>query len=121
MSLRSEGQGFILVYSVASRSTFDRLENFRQSMVRVTRGNPIFVLVGNKCDKVLEREVSKEEGAALAQQFGCQFMETSAKTAQNVECLFLNLVQSLRQSRNIEPGPSASAKKERKLSKCIIF
>jgi len=90
-------------------------------MVRVTRGNPIFVLVGNKCDKALEREVSEEEGAALAHQFGCKFMETSAKTAQNVECLFLNLVQSMRQSRNVEPGPSALTKKGMKFSKCIIF
>ncbi|KAG6886487.1 hypothetical protein C0992_003735, partial [Termitomyces sp. T32_za158] len=103
-----EGQGFILVYSIASRSTFDRLETFRQSMRRVKRGDPIFMLVGNKCDKTYEREVSKDEGAALARQFGCEFIETSAKTAQNVERLFTNLVRALRQTRSIEsgvPGP----------------
>ncbi|KAF9535531.1 small GTPase superfamily [Crepidotus variabilis] len=115
-----EGQGFILVYSIASRSTFDRLETFRQSMKRVKRGDPIFVLVGNKCDKTYEREVSKEEGAALARQFGCEFIETSAKTAQNVERLFVHLVRSLRQSRSSEPGPSVPVKKEKK-SKCIVM
>lgn len=99
-----EGQGFVLVYSIASRSTFDRLEVFRQSMRRVKRGDPIFVLVGNKCDKTYEREVSREEGAALARQFGCDFIETSAKTAQNVERLFMNLVRALRQTRSIEAG-----------------
>lgn len=101
-----EGQGFVLVYSIASRSTFDRLEIFRQSMRRVKRGDPIFVLVGNKCDKTYEREVSREEGAALARQFGCEFIETSAKTAQNVERLFMNLVRALRQTRSIEAGTS---------------
>ena len=117
----SEGQGFILVYSIASRSTFERLEIFRQSMRRVKRGDPIFMLVGNKCDKTYEREVSREEGAALARQFGCEFLETSAKTAQNVERLFMNLVRSLRQTRNIEPGaPPPPAKKEKK-SKCVIM
>jgi GTPase KRas protein len=120
-----EGQGFILVYSIASRSTFDRLDIFRQSMRRVKRGDPIFMLVGNKCDKTYEREVSKEEGAALARQFGCEFIETSAKTAQNVERLFTNLVRALRQTRNIDVGPPtggpARPPKEKKGPKCIIL
>jgi len=119
-----EGQGFILVYSIASRSTFDRLEIFRQSMRRVKRGDPIFMLVGNKCDKTYEREVSKEEGAALARQFGCEFIETSAKTAQNVERLFMNLVRSLRRTKSLEQGggdePPPKPKKE-KMSKCVIM
>jgi len=122
-----EGQGFILVYSIASRTTFDRLEIFRQSMKRVKRGDPIFMLVGNKCDKTFEREVSREEGAALARQFGCEFLETSAKTAQNVERLFLNLVRSLRQTRqHIEPPPPAPIKKEtpkekKSKTKCVVM
>jgi GTPase KRas protein len=117
----SEGEGFLLVYSVTSRSTFDRLESFRQSVKRVKRGDPIFVLVGNKIDKKYEREVSKEEGAALARQFGCEFIETSAKTAFNVDPVFLNLVRALRVSRAIGPGvPSAPPKKSKK-SKCVIM
>jgi len=116
-----EGQGFILVYSVASRSTFDRLEVFRQSICRVKCGQPIFLLVGNKCDKTFEREVSKEEGAAMARQFGCEYIETSAKTGQNVERLFMNLVRALRQTR-VEPGGSMLTKtKEKKPGKCIIM
>jgi len=80
------------------------------------------MLVGNKCDKTYEREVSKEEGAALARQFGCEFIETSAKTAQNVERLFMNLVRSLRQTRNIEPGAPAPMKKgKKKQSKCFVM
>jgi GTPase KRas len=119
----SEGQGFILVYSIASRSTFDRLEVFRQSMMRVKRQKPIFMLVGNKNDKNYEREVSREEGAALARNFGCEFIETSAKTADNVQLLFMNLVRALRKTRNIEPGPSVSVRtQEKKPSrKCRIL
>jgi len=99
-----EGQGFILVYSIASRATFERLEVFRQSMLRVKRQKPIFMLVGNKADKQLEREVTREEGAQLAKEFGCEFLETSAKTAQNVERLFTNLVRSLRSTKQTEQG-----------------
>nr|AAF73473.1 Ras1p [Schizophyllum commune] len=118
-----KGQGFILVYSIASRSTFDRLEVFRQSMRRVKRGDPIFMFVGNKCDKTYEREVSKEEGAQLARQFGCEFIETSAKTAQNVERLFTTLVRALRQTKQIEAGPGGgpTKPKEKEKRKCIIM
>ncbi len=85
----SEGQGFILRYSIASRLTFERLEIFRESMRRVKQGDPIFILAGNMCDRTSERQVSREEGAALAHQFGCiGFIEVSAKTAQNVEPLY---------------------------------
>jgi GTPase KRas protein len=70
---------------------------------RVKCGDPIFILVGNKCDEASEREVLEEEGAALARQFGCEFIETSAKTAQNVEHLFMNIVCLLRQT-HIQPG-----------------
>ena len=90
-------------------------------MRRVKRGEPIFMLVGNKCDKTYEREVSKEEGAAMARHFGCEFIETSAKTAQNVERLFMNLVRALRQTR-LEAGGSVPTKtKEKKPGKCIIM
>ncbi|KAJ3750084.1 ras protein [Lentinula detonsa] len=119
-----EGQGFILVYSIASRPTFERLDIFRQSMRRVKRGEPIFMLVGNKCDKTQEREVSKEDGQALARQFGCEFIETSAKTAQNVERLFTDLVRALRRTRNVDAGPLASGAPKpprEKKTKCIIL
>lgn len=117
-----EGQGFILVYSIASRQTFERLEVFRQLMLRVKRNKPIFVLVGNKCDRTYDREVSREEGAAMARSFGCDFLETSAKTAHNVERLFMNLVRALRQTKQIEQGPPGNPRPEGgKKRKCIIM
>ncbi|KDR73286.1 hypothetical protein GALMADRAFT_37981, partial [Galerina marginata CBS 339.88] len=93
-----EAQGFVLIYSVASRSSFDQVEKFHQCMGRICQESPIFVLVSNKCDKAYEREVSKEEGSTLASQLGCEFIETSAKTAQNVDRMFLNLIRLLRRS-----------------------
>jgi len=91
--------------------------------MRVKRQKPIFMLVGNKADKSYEREVSKEEGSALARNFGCEFIETSAKTSENVNLLFMNLVRALRQTRNIEPGPAGQirpGREEKKIRKCII-
>ena len=117
----SDSQGFILVYSVTSRLSFNYLEAIYQSVRRIKEGNPVFMLVGNKCDRTRDREVSKVDGAALARQYGCDFIETSAKTTQNVERLFINLIRSLRQTKDTQQEPHQSAKKERELCKCIIF
>jgi len=119
-----EGQGFILVYSIASRATFDRLEVFRQAMIKVKRSRPIFMLVGNKCDKHYEREVTKEEGLQMARTFDCEFLETSAKTSQNVERLFTTLVRLLRSSRDsptIGPAPPVRPQRpQRRPPRCIV-
>ncbi|KZT06779.1 ras protein [Laetiporus sulphureus 93-53] len=119
-----EGQGFILVYSIASRATFERLDVFRQAMLKVKRQKPIFMLVGNKCDKQYEREVSREEGAALARNFGCDFLETSAKHATNVERLFVDLIRLLRQTKQQEQGvqgPPRPPNEGKKKMKCIVM
>jgi GTPase KRas protein len=53
-------------------------------------------LLGNKCDVDSERTVSMEEGVALARRYNCPFLETSARTGENVERAFSDLVRMLR-------------------------
>ncbi|KAK7026683.1 RAS2 protein [Paramarasmius palmivorus] len=92
-----EAHGFALVYSVTDRGSFERMEQFRTAVLRIKQGAPI-VLVGNKADKRAEREVSTEEGERLAQCYGCRFVETSTKTPANVELIFTELVDRLREN-----------------------
>jgi len=47
------------------------------------------MLIGNKSDLDARRQVSTEEGERFAKEHGLIFMETSAKTAYNVEEAFL--------------------------------
>lgn len=53
------------------------------------------ILVGNKVDLESEREVSSSEGQALAEEWGCPFMETSAKSKTMVDELFAEIVRQM--------------------------
>lgn len=55
------GEGFLLVYSITSRQSFEEMATFQQQILRVKDKDyfPIIV-VGNKCDLENERQVSTE-------------------------------------------------------------
>jgi GTPase SAR1 family protein len=50
------------------------------------------ILLGNKVD--LEREVEKEEALDTAKRLGCEYLETSAKTGENVEKAFEKIARA---------------------------
>ncbi len=79
----SKGVG--LVYDVSDRHSFERMgrwyKEIRESLPKV----PI-VLAGNKVDQ--GRQVRKEEGQSLANQWGVPFFETSCASGQGVQDFF---------------------------------
>ncbi|KAF9294771.1 ras-like protein [Linnemannia elongata] len=91
------GEGFLLVYSITSRNSFEEISTFYQQILRV-KDKDVFpiILVANKCDLEHERQVSTHEGRELAKQFGSRLIETSAKQRINVDEAFYNLVREIR-------------------------
>uniref|UniRef100_A0A1I8IF81 Small monomeric GTPase n=1 Tax=Macrostomum lignano TaxID=282301 RepID=A0A1I8IF81_9PLAT len=64
-----KGDGFLLVYSVTDRKSFDDIRHFHTQILRVKdRDNYPMVLVANKVDLVHLRRVNEEEGKNLANQ-----------------------------------------------------
>jgi GTPase KRas protein len=119
-----DGEGFVLVYSISSRSSFTRIKRFHHQIQRVKEstasspsypGSPIsaanpsapvpIMLVGNKSDRIAEREVSTQEGHALARELGCEFVEASAKNYINVDKAFYDVVRILRRQRQAASLP----------------
>jgi GTPase KRas protein len=91
------GQGFLMVYAITSRSSFEELLGFKDQILRVKEADHVpMVVVGNKSDLESERQVSSQEGTDLARNFGAPFFETSAKTRVNVEESFYSLVREIR-------------------------
>ncbi|RYO94751.1 hypothetical protein DL766_000014 [Monosporascus sp. MC13-8B] len=102
------GEGFLLVYSITSRQSFEEITTFQQQILRVKDKDYFpMVVVGNKCDLESEREVPRSEGEALAKSFGCSFIETSAKSRINVDKAFYDIVREIRRyNKEMQPNPS---------------
>ncbi|TFY78736.1 hypothetical protein EWM64_g5278 [Hericium alpestre] len=91
------GEGFLLVYSITSRNSFEEISTFHQQILRVKDKDSFpVIVVANKCDLEYERQVGMNEGRDLAKHFGCRFIETSAKQRINVDEAFSNLVREIR-------------------------
>merc|ERR1712217_129602 len=115
-SYMKTGQGFVLAYSITSKTSFEGASKLRTHILRIkedTDDIPI-VLVGNKLDLDEERQVSTEEGSSLAQKFSCGFIEASAKTNTNIKEIFYELVRMMIKWRQSHPELCQTEKKAKK-------
>ena len=91
--------GYILCYSIASSSSFTDMEMLEREifLIRdIDYGTRLpIVLCGNKCDLEKNRQVSTEEGKALAQKYNIGFFETSAKENINITEVFEYVVREI--------------------------
>lgn len=101
-SYMRSGQGFLLVYSVIDRSSFEEIRKFHDHILRVREeqltqyGRVPLVLCGNKSDLESQRQVAAVEGQQLAKDLGIPFFETSARSRVNVDESFHQLVREIR-------------------------
>lgn len=74
------GEGFLLVFSVTDRGSFEEIYKFQRQILRVKdRDEFPMILIGNKADLDHQRQVTQEEGQQLARQLKVTYMEASAK------------------------------------------
>ena len=81
-----------LIYDISVKSSFDNIPNWITFIRSIE--NTTLVLCGNKID-LEKREVTKEEGEALAQKEGIAFYEMSAKSGEGIKNMFYNAVSDL--------------------------
>jgi len=107
-----------LVYDITRRETFNHLTTWLEDARQHSNSNMVIMLIGNKSDLESRREVKKEEGEAFAREHGLVFMETSARTAANVEEAFINTAKEIYEK--IQEGVFDINNEVRKLSPSVI-
>ncbi|GMN52852.1 hypothetical protein TIFTF001_021987 [Ficus carica] len=113
--------GIILVYDVTRRETFTNLLNIWAKEVELYSTNQecVKLLVGNKVDQDKERAVTREEGMALAQEHKCLFLESSAKTRENVQQCFKDLVLKILEVPSLLENGSSVVKRQTMMQKQV--
>ena len=88
----SFGEGFLLVFAINDRESFELIKGKRERVLKGKHGEkcPI-ILVGNKQDLEEERQVQTAEAKALADSWKIEYIETSAKTNYNCKEAFEKL------------------------------
>ena len=88
-----------MVYDVTKEDSLQSAERWIRELTANAEPNIIIMLVGNKIDLVEAdatlRQVSKEEGEKLADDYKLMFEESSALQDTNVKSAFEKLLQSI--------------------------
>lgn len=109
------GEGFLLVYSVTSRQSFEEVASFYNQILRVKDADRVpLVLVGNKCDLEIHRQVMTSEGQTLASSWGVPFFEASAFHRTNVDESFHQLIREIRNDRQARRNPNGAKSRKPK-------
>jgi hypothetical protein len=80
------------------QESFEHVREWLKEVERYAAPETCKLLIGNKSDRT-DRAVSDSEGAALAKELGMPFLETSARTSDNVEAAFIKMAENLIQMR----------------------
>ncbi|XP_057660976.1 ras-related protein M-Ras-like [Diorhabda carinulata] len=110
-----KGDGFLLVYSVTDKNSYENIINFHTQILRVKdRDTYPMLLVANKVDLVHLRKVTEEQGRDLAHKLGIPYIETSAKDPPlNIDATFHEVVRIIRN----QPQNENERRKKKKLQK----
>ena len=87
---------------MSDRGSYEKVRDWMKQIQTYTQKDQIgVVLVGNKSD-VENREVKKEEGDALAADYGIKYFETSALNNINIEETFQHLSQEIIRVKDVK-------------------
>eukprot|EP00035_Acanthoeca_spectabilis_P021810 m.440348 g.440348 ORF g.440348 m.440348 type:complete len:212 (-) comp18508_c0_seq1:121-756(-) len=109
------GEGFVITFSLIDRQSFEFTADLHDQILRVHEEGRPMILVGNKSDLEHMREIQREEAEARAEEWGIPYLETSAKTKENVDDVFLDLTSAIVAGKEGDGGGKGGRKKKRNI------
>ena len=88
-------KGALLVYDITRKSTFENIDNWLIDLRTNADKDILILLIGNKSDLIDNREITEEEARTKAEQYNIAFLETSAKTGDNIDKAFTQLIEEV--------------------------
>ena len=112
--------GIIVMYDVTNKKSFDNVKNWVEQIREEVSDKVSIILVGNKIDDVDGRKVTTEEGQKMAQECELEFFECSAKSGENIDRTFSELVKKTVESYTKVDGKGSklNSKKNKKKGCC---
>jgi GTPase SAR1 family protein len=90
------GQGFLLVFSITSQSSFYELAELREQIRRIKEDDNVpMVLIGNKSDLEEDRAIPRPRAFAISREWNIPYFETSARRRANVDEAFVDLCRQI--------------------------
>jgi len=115
------GDGFLLVYSISSQSSWDELKRLHQKITLIKQQECACVVIGNKSDLANSRTVDAAAAQAFCDSIPCPYLETSAKTGDNVTLSFSHVV---REVVRLTPEKLLEAKDSKRrycMARCVLI
>lgn len=109
--------GIIVVYDITDQESFANVKQWLEEIQRYACEGVNKLLVGNKCDLASKRSVEKKTAEDFACKLEIPFLETSAKSNNNVEAAFMTMAGEIKTrmvtNQNAKGGAKEGAAKLR--------
>ncbi|EPS98399.1 hypothetical protein FOMPIDRAFT_1031548 [Fomitopsis schrenkii] len=102
--------GIVVVYDVTDPDSFTNVKSWLTEIERYASETVKRLLIGNKSDLVEKKAVEYNTAQEFANQMQIPFLETSAKTAANVEEAFIVMSRQIKDSIDAAPPAPANSK-----------
>ena len=117
----NKGDGFILVFAINDKESFDYLKNIKNKINEIKGENIPIILVGNKIDLKDEREINDKDVKELTKKWNVEFIECSAKENINCDVILSLIILKWKNYEKNKNNNNNDKKKDKSNCDCFIY
>ena len=111
--------GIIVVYDVTEMETFNNVKQWLHEIDRYASEGVNKLLVGNKADLTTKKQVDYSSAKEFADSLSIPFLETSAKSATNVEQAFMTMASEIKKRMATTPTARLAGSNSAPIGKAV--